>query len=179
VARDLNKLLLAALGILAMALVWWLLAWIFFNGLSREPKWPSGYKAAAGQGKEAEAWASFKADRQAWNVMNEAAGDSAKEVDPEDLADSELEYELLKAAKDQRVIPVGARLEDVKLDTRAGRLKVKIADKDVVIRDALRDETKLDDFAAKAWLLREPDHPPIKPYGRMRTGPWYDDRGSN
>src|SRR5207249_4721362 len=92
VALDLNKLLLAALGILAMALVWWLLAVLFIY----DKPHPGDAKFAS----QRDPWASFKEARQSWNLMHEAAGDpdSREFVEPEDLAGSQREAELIKNA---------------------------------------------------------------------------------
>src|SRR5262249_21163283 len=96
VALDLNKLMLAALGILLMAFAWWFLAIIFYALEGNKPEWPSKFLAAAESGKEAEAWANFKSKREDWNVIHEAAGpsDSAEKVEPEDLADTQTEFDL-------------------------------------------------------------------------------------
>src|SRR5690242_7053154 len=64
IAIDYNKLLLAAGGLLTMALGWWLLAVIF--SYSR-PVWSNYQLREAG-------WAAFKQDRDRWNLMNRAAG---------------------------------------------------------------------------------------------------------
>ncbi len=96
IALDMNKLLLAALGILAMAIVWWVLAVIFYS--SAKPTWPSSYLAS--NSNPMEAWAQFKKDREAWNLLHEAAGksDSTERVEPEDLADSPTELEIINTA---------------------------------------------------------------------------------
>src|SRR5262249_5085263 len=89
VALDPNKLLLAALGILAMAVAWWFLAAIFFSAYSK-PTWPGQWKG----------WTDFKTHRDDWNLMVKAAGtDKYKEFEEaEDLADDELELVVLKPA---------------------------------------------------------------------------------
>src|SRR5207253_10585409 len=69
VALDLNKLLLAAGGIVVMALSWWLLAIIFY-GASEKPEWGIGkYQPAAYPGddeavRSRNAWLAFKRDRE-------------------------------------------------------------------------------------------------------------------
>ena len=47
VALDPKKLLLAAAGILVMAVGWWLLAIGFFDWLSEKPEWGSGKYSSA------------------------------------------------------------------------------------------------------------------------------------
>jgi len=90
VALDLNKLLLAALGILLMALAWWFLAWLFYAAYT---------KPLAGN-YSPENFARFKADRHVWNLMYEAAGpaDAKETLEPDDLADSADELNLIKLA---------------------------------------------------------------------------------
>ena len=66
IALDLNKLLLAAGGVLVTAIGWVLLAWIFgaaYDG--KPPEWNSS---------DSKDWAKFKAERNSWNLMNRTAG---------------------------------------------------------------------------------------------------------
>jgi len=68
VALDLNKLLLAAAGIVAMALGWWLLSVIFTANYPRVvPGWKGSFNT----------WSEFKQARDHWNLMHEAAGPAA------------------------------------------------------------------------------------------------------
>src|SRR5262245_14994667 len=98
VALDLNKLLLAAGGILITAIVWLVLAWIFYS-LSPKPTWGGTYESAYGD----QAWAHFKSDLQAWNVMHAAAGpvDPPEFEEAADLATSAAQFRLLTLAVDQ------------------------------------------------------------------------------
>ena len=74
VALDLNKLVLAAAGIVVMAVGWWLLALLFRAGEPAEaPLWPGAY-AAHYNGDERKGWEQFKHDRDRWNLMHETAG---------------------------------------------------------------------------------------------------------
>jgi hypothetical protein len=167
VALDLNKLFLAAVGILLMAIAWLVLAWIFNYS---KPQW--GEYSTYSDG-----WARFKAARQAWNLMHESAGDpdSKEVVEPEDLADTLREVDLIKYAKPvvAKKSAEGMKLEDIRAEARAGRLTAPgytdKGEKDDNI--AINEEV-----ATKAWLLRDP---PLKPAGRMRTLPWFENRGSN
>ncbi len=90
-----SKLLLAAAGILVMALGWWLLAAIFF-GLSSTAPDPVAYLTGV---KEEEKEAAFKRDfkkaRNSWNLLLKLAGTEAKPLDAGDLADSLDEYRRL------------------------------------------------------------------------------------
>ena len=88
VAFDLNKLLLAAAGILVMAAGWWLLAVIFRNAtiLSEiPPNWPGSYQT---QEDPRKGWEQFQLDRDKWNLLHETAGlgEGGKEVQVLDLA---------------------------------------------------------------------------------------------
>jgi hypothetical protein len=156
VALDPNKLLLAALGIAAMAIVWWFWAAIFYKA-SNKPVWHG-----------TTTFAEFKKDRQAWNLLHEAAGyyepgKYEERFEPADFADSVEELDALEAA-----LPVvksmagqGKTLEDV----FAATLPIQISD--AAGKKAV---------AQKAWQLR---NDPLKPYGSMRTLPFYEDRGAN
>jgi hypothetical protein len=171
VALDLNKLFLAALGILLMAVAWWLLAWIFYS--PSKPEWESNYLTTY-QNKDP--WGHFKSDRQAWNLMHEAAApsDSTDTVEAEDLADTPEELRILKVAVEtvRAEAAKGKRLEDIRADARAGRLKVEIT-----TTAPEKQEVRVPEGTAeKAWLLRDPAR---KPSGRMRTMPWFENRGSN
>src|SRR3954451_7770241 len=76
VALDLNKLLLAAAGILAMWGGWWLLAVIFGAGYGAKPtQWPGAFSSDPEYEARPEAvWRKFKSERDRWNLMHEAAG---------------------------------------------------------------------------------------------------------
>jgi len=117
VALDPKKLLLAACGILVMAIGWELFGWAFYK--SQEPSWGSGDYERTQAG-----WDKFKADRDKWNLRHEAAGPQypVKYYDAEDVAQTMEEYDQIK-----------------------------------------------NDFV--------PTQP--KPYGKMRTWPWFEDRGAN
>ena len=171
VARDLNKLALAAAGIVAMTIVWWLLA-ITFNYSSR-PGWPTKYLGSAAS--PSEAWDQFKKDRQQWKLMHAAAdpADSTEREEAEDLADNPRELTVLKLAVPKVAARAreGNNLDDIKADARRGRLRVTETvdgkDTEVEVPEAT---------AVKAWQLRDP---PILPAGKLRTWPWTEHRGSN
>ena len=63
VAIDPQKLFLAAVGFLAMALGWWLLAVVFYS--------PT-YLGCRRQDRTE--WKSYEYDRKAWNLLHEMAG---------------------------------------------------------------------------------------------------------
>src|SRR5947209_8218060 len=95
VALDVNKLLLAAAGILVMALGWWLLGVVFSP--SKEPEWRGDYMARFNNDTD-KAWREFKKDRDKWNLLHATAGDPEARVrfDAGDLAESPEEFEALK-----------------------------------------------------------------------------------
>jgi hypothetical protein len=167
VALDPNKLVLAALGILAMAVSWWVLAAIFFSAYSK-PNWPDATWKND--------WTKFKESRDDWNLMVKAAAPADyKELEqPEDLADNELELYILRPARDlvDREAAAGRRLEDIKGEARIGKLKVAIETPD----GQKIEHTLTEEQAGKAWQLV---HSKPKPTGYLRTWPWYEDRGSN
>jgi hypothetical protein len=97
VALDPRKLLLAAAGILAMALSWWVLAWVFF-GLRDKPEWVHYAKS----GDDAtEAWSKFRSARDQWNILLWAAGPGPEAQDAGDLAGNAADFDALTADKDQ------------------------------------------------------------------------------
>jgi hypothetical protein len=118
VALDPKKLLLAAAGILSMALGWYLLAVIFFamGGGTKPPQWSEypGRKSAKAEERQA-AWQDYKADLARWNLLYEMAGAPPTAKDPRnptqeivapvaygtgDVADSPEEYEAIEAEWD-------------------------------------------------------------------------------
>lgn len=93
VALDVKKLLLAAAGILVMALGWWVLSEVFFQlGGTTPPQW-SEYKLQDGNEAEyPERWESFRTARHRWNLRYKLAGRPSGDKKQEaDLADSALE----------------------------------------------------------------------------------------
>jgi hypothetical protein len=95
IALDLNKLLLAAGGIVATAFGWWLLAAVFGASYKDNPPQP-----AAGSTDKA-AWKDFKRERDDWNLMHRAAGvgKATDKVEPADLAESADELDKINEAK--------------------------------------------------------------------------------
>jgi hypothetical protein len=163
VALDVNKLLLAALGIVAMALVWWVLAALFYWG-AEKPEWPKAYKS------KDDPFTHFKEDRQAWNLLHEAAGNKEEKYEPEDFADTEEDYEVIKklAPKVREMANQKKSFEDVRAAI-PGPVEITIDGKTY---EAPVTEKRV----RNAWRLR---NEPVKPYGRMRTLPFYEDRGAN
>ncbi|HTU16634.1 MAG TPA: hypothetical protein VMG10_01115 [Gemmataceae bacterium] len=154
VAFDLNKLLLAAAGILVMAFGWWLLAVVFRN-IPRDytdvpPDWPGNYKVEKG------GWEQFKRDRDGWNLLHETAGlgTPGQKVQVLDLAESPDEYDAA-TAKELDKTPTTNLPQKVEELVRAG---------------------KLTDAKARLYLakLGKP-----KPYARLATWPFWEDRGPN
>src|SRR5262245_49991346 len=99
VALDLNKLILAAGGIIVMALGWWLLAIIFSY---KEPEWDTGdFRRDKFGGDEQAAWKAFKEEHRKWALMWRAAGPVSEEkhFGPADVALSPEEYRQLVAAE--------------------------------------------------------------------------------
>jgi hypothetical protein len=174
VARDPNKLILAAAGILAMACAWWVLA-VIFN--YQRPQWEGTYLARYSNDRK-KAWDNFKADRRHWDLMHRMAG--AREDEPQnqprldsgDLATSPDEKTLIDAELDsiRKDLAKGTTEEQVRLE--AGKRTVKRKDEDGKLVDAPVSR----DVTLKALQLV---NPPIKPFGAMRTWPWVENRGSN
>ncbi len=100
VALDWKKLLLAAGGILATAIVWYVLAVIF--GGDPRPVWPGDYeqrqsgKESSAEQDRRRAWEEFKRHRTQWNLRYKAAGNpdlSQEYVDAGDIANTPEEYD--------------------------------------------------------------------------------------
>ncbi len=163
IALDLNKLLLAAAGILVMALGWWVLGVIFtVNYAKAPPEWPERYLQS--YPNEKDAWAAFRHDRHQWNLMHEAAGAGDRDAlyEPADVAESLPEYEAVKKA-------VG---EDARHPNLAAldQLEMLPGEKSPTA------EHPLDPASVRTYkrLLGKP-----KPYARLAASPWAEDRGPN
>ncbi len=154
VAIDPRKLLLAALGIVAMALGWWVLAAIFNYS---EPQWPGAYKSRTGDDNEA--WNDFKEDRRKWNVMHQAAGeiDDLKRYDEADVADTRDQYDSIKKAAEQ---DYG--------DVKRAQVGWAVGERQPHLVDALTKVPGAVDVYGR-----------IKPVGELRTLPWSEYRGRN
>lgn len=152
VALDPNKLLLAAAGILAMACGWWLLAVIFYPGPKKE--WPGDYLAKFGTAQKA--WPQFQEDRQRWNLWHEVAGPAtpALRVGPGDLATSPEELE---------------KLQRIEGDVQSGQTLLP----EVLTR--LTAAKEITPEQARLWTALGKE----KPAGKLRTWPWFEDRGPN
>jgi hypothetical protein len=209
VALDLNKLALAAAGILVMAFLWWLLAVLFTAGESAAPpEWPGVYRTR-NNNDDAKAWAQFKQDRDHWNLMHESAGLGREDapVTPTDLLDSYDEYQTYQQAvakfdadRSELAGAVAARNEAVttlEAARKAGdEAAVKKAQKEVDDAERSLRDKKLDDFtrlltdenlkpripeakARQLAALQMNDVAYIKPYATLATWPWFENRGPN
>jgi hypothetical protein len=155
VALDLNKLLLAAAGILVMAIGWWLLAVIFAAHFTAVPPgWPGTLNAEYGGDKE-KAWQHFRRERDEWNLMYESAGmgDFGQRYEVLDLANSLPEYEDVSAALAANNLP-----------------EIK------PVLDALRRDKKLSDQKAQIYEAKLGKY---KRYAVLNTMPWFENRGPN
>jgi hypothetical protein len=154
VALDLNKLLLAAAGILVMAFGWWLLAVVFRNAGGFDdkvpPNWPAKYNAQAGSQK---GWEQFKRDRDEWNLLHESAGlgEPGERIWVLDLANSPEEYTALQS-----------------LDKPGTNIPQAVAE---MVREGKLTEAKGRIYAAKLGKYKR--------YGALSSWPWFEDRGPN
>jgi hypothetical protein len=151
VALDLNKLLLAAAGIVVMFLGWWLLSVTFGAGYSSTPPQYGAYTAQAATTNE-NAWVRFKHDRDQWNLMHQTAGVGGDKqyFEVEDIAQSPEEYERVREA-------VGP-----------------FPDYNLAALDKL--QPPLD--PARLHLYRR-YLGQLKPEGQLSRSPWSEDRGPN
>ncbi len=197
IALDLNKLFLAAAGIVVMAFGWWLLSVVFGAGYSNKPDWPGNYVTDA---KVTDvAWTNFHHDREQWNIMHETAGvGPAKDyVDVQDLADSPTELDVVGAALTTATNREAKQKAIDKLEREANAADVdsKVAVGNRLAADKLKDELKLTDHELKANALdalvadkklsqgraavykARLDN--LKPYATLSTMPWSEERGPN
>ena len=133
VALDLNKLFLAAAGIVVMALGWWLLSVIFGSAYSNKPDWPANYIDEA-KGTRSLAWTNFRRDREQWNLMHETAGvgPAVDGYEAQDLADSPEELETVgpalkaatKEAKQKTIDQLEAEVEKKRAEMRTLRAEL-------------------------------------------------------
>lgn len=162
VALDLNKLLLAAAGILVMCVGWLILATIFGAGYSSEPPQPGDANYRYDSSNPENSWIAFLRDRNRWNLMHETAGvggDKNQLVEVADLASTRLEYDAVTKA-------LGEPPNLSALDA----LQRLPSDKGV------NPERPLD--AAKVRLYKDRLGRP-KPYAQLARWPFSEDRGKN
>jgi hypothetical protein len=174
VALDPNKLVLAAAGILLMALGWWVLS-IIFNSAFPKPKPDdflgrlADFKGDNDDERRANAWNKFKEERSKWLVMHAAAGpaypnDKERDqfaFDAGDLADSYPEYKQLSE------VPLGKE--------SAGRTMTR-SEVQEFIKSPPENLGVKPGYEAKVWLVQ---HKVLPPAGAMRTLPWDEYRGPN
>ncbi len=180
VALEPNKLLLAAAGIFVMAFGWWLLAVIFSSGYKSEPPdWPGNYKSAAENVDKA--WANFRADRDNWNLMNEAAGLTSADArwEVKDLASTYTEYQYFGPPD---TAPQPGEFAGVKtLKEYLDRIEYLHQQyrKD---KEAKKETNGFDDARRQEYLTKEKVYAKLgqpKPAGRLATWPWSESRGPN
>ena len=207
VALDLNKLALAAAGILVMAFGWWLLALLFSAGESKSPpQWSDAYLARKEFANNPRgAWDQFRQDRDHWTLMHEAAGvgDPRQRLAPTDRIDGYDEWLNYDAAvqgfdasqkaadaAEKAVAQDKLELDDAihraaKPDDDAEVKKAKAAlaaDQARVKRTPLEDFLKANHFPDQkaAHLASLSDQKgAYEPYGTLSTWPWFEDRGPN
>jgi hypothetical protein len=98
VALDVKKLILAAVGILLVAVGWWFIGWTFY-GMRTFPEWKNYEDKERNEPKDRQAqWAYFKSKRASWNLLHELAGYpwDHKKQDAADVTNDLEEYLLLR-----------------------------------------------------------------------------------
>ncbi len=208
VALDLNKLVLAAAGIVVMAVGWWLLALLFRAGESSQaPQKPEFYASRNG-GNESKGWEQFRQERDHWNLMHETAGLGApgERVEPTDLIDSIDEYNGYKKALEsyhqsesqfiaatKAVVDAGEALNAAKHEQAAPEdPKVAAAQKELDDANARLRNMQLGSYAKYFKENHIPERKAaalaaiemgnlgrMKPYAVLDTWPWQENRGPN
>lgn len=182
IALDLNKLLLAAAGILVMAFGWWLLANIFNT---ERPDYTK-YQDAETQEEKKALWAEFKEDRRRWVIRYSAAGsvdDTRYAIDEGDLAETPEEYSALKSLRsttNQKAVDEKALKEAEKKLYPDPKQKPTVDQNDedrATYREQERQVNERRNQFRKKLQVIEERHP--YPAGALRTMPWYEDRGPN
>lgn len=164
VALDINKLVLAAGGIVTMAFGWWLLA-VVFN--TSEPVWDQKeYEPKDGDDatRAKAAWKNFKDDHSKWALRYMAAGNPADRelYKAADVADSEAEYKLLRLFENRHQPDLAKMAADSATpEDKENAAKLLARKNDVA-------------FQKKVAQLQE-----LRPAGEMRRWPWSVDRGPN
>jgi hypothetical protein len=219
VALDLNKLLLAAAGIVVMAIGWWFLSVVFIARESgKPPDWstylgehPIGPQAKSEEEKNAalrRTWEDFRQAHDHWNLMQESAGiTSGQKKDVYDFIQAFDDAQKFEDAKKrvaesqtgigklkENLKSAGDELASVKLrsdDSPDRQRKVREAEKkwedakaalDQATRSLevqLREAGFSDDRAAKLAAADAGQWDEAKPYARLSTMPWFEDRGPN
>jgi hypothetical protein len=192
VALGLSKLVLAAAGILVMAILWYALANIFYY----QPKDFNEFKAGDPRDAPTEKertklqWDDYKRWWDRWKLMYKAAGpvetfpvpvDSpARLHSVADEADSPEQYEEIKAILKEMDDPKNPKdppqfheqfVKDAEAKAKKNELKSSSTGEPLTVKDV---ETCLD----KAEKIHKPDAP-LKSAGNLRTLPWFEDRGPN
>jgi hypothetical protein len=156
VALDPKKLLLAAAGIVAMALGWFVLSWLFVAAEAKpQPNDPAYTELRNRDDSNAgkHAWQRFREDRTKWNILWKYAGDdSDRYEDAADLAQSYDQYEAKNADGKSFSEVVNGEIQQMKARGEAHRTIT---------------------FNDKPFTIRE------RPFGELRTLPWFEDRGPN
>jgi hypothetical protein len=209
VALDLNKLALAAAGILVMAFGWWLLSSLFTAGEPAKPKDWSEFKTKYSEDPR-RGWDEFKQAHDHWNLMQESAGvtRSAK-VDTYDLIQTYDENERYEKAikdfdenedvrakankqiadanetkrkADRGELPAKEKVDDVKKEADEKIAKAqKVLDEhpDRSLAYYLQQQNFPETKANALAKIRDNKYDVSKPYGRLSTWPWFEDRGPN
>jgi len=171
VALDHKKLLLAAAGILVMAIGWWFLASVSFN-IRKAPEWGNG-----DYGND-EHWPEFQEARRQWNLFYEAAGPRPEMEDANDLAKSADEFNVMfqEFPKITAELGQGKSPDQIKHELGAAIERGKLAELAKSGTETAKEEIDAGRRAqiAMKWFERRP-----KPYGKLRTLPWFEPRGPN
>ncbi|MBY0522590.1 MAG: hypothetical protein K2R98_04305 [Gemmataceae bacterium] len=159
VALDPKKLLLAGAGILAMAFGWWLLALVFFT---QPPQWK-----AAGGDYEIDKYRPKDAGGRSVEELNTIARENAWKA----FKDDRRKWDILNGAAGTGPLFTDAGdLANSPDEYEAIKADVEKSVKELAERG---EKKRIVNIGGKDYLIR------VKPYGKLRTWPFFEDRGPN
>jgi hypothetical protein len=164
IALDLNKMLLAAAGILVMSFGWWILSLMFYAGTGPIPTITASEKGD---------YSEVRKERQRWNLWHEAInlgtaeGGLPHRYEVEDVAETQEEFELARDVA--KSLPTGTPLSKAIVE--------KVAELEKSRKPTREEAARYSRYRARASQYDLVGQ--VKPSGRMSIMPWSEDRGPN
>jgi hypothetical protein len=191
IALDPNKLFLAAIGIFAMAVAWWFLAFLFTLGWASDPpdfkdyagKVPNEVKDEDRKVALSLQWADYSRERRRWNLMHKATGmgnkgDSVQVFKMEDLVANHKDYTILVNTREA----LGKKKpEELKssLTMRSENPSGELIDNYIFVLEQVPADAPLAEKRDKLLETFKAKLGKVKPHSKLNTLPWSEDRGEN